>query len=176
MSSRKDFHKFANSLNLEHPLLPVLPRSPLVHHILHHPPPTQQLLNKTFQFSFNSSKLFLQHLLENRYWKSLFITSERLCYLGNYGDGDYQGEGDGGQSNHYPHYRLASSHSGLAESEKQNWETQNRNWHFCLLPRLTKWSVYLCTEAVSEPMSASPLTSKENICTHIVKNLFAHTL
>ena len=106
---------------LEHPLLPPLRhRRPLVDHILHHPPPTQQLLNKTFQFSFNSSKLFLEHLLENRYWKSLFITSERLCYLGNYGDGDYQGEGDGGQSNHYPHYRLASSHSGLAESEKQN--------------------------------------------------------
>ena len=79
MRSRNDFHKFTNSLNLEHPLLPMLPRRPLVDHILHHPPPTQQLLNKTFQFSFNSSKLFLQHLLENRYWKSLlFITSERV--------------------------------------------------------------------------------------------------
>ena len=65
MISRKDFHIFANSL--EHPLLPMLPRRPLVDHILHHPPPTQQLLNKTFLFSFNSSKLFLQHLLENRY-------------------------------------------------------------------------------------------------------------
>ena len=172
MISRKDFHIFANSL--EHPLLPMLPRRPLVDHILHHPPPTQQLLNKTFQFSFNSPKLFLQHLLENRYWKSLFITSERLCYLGNYGDGDYEGEGDGGQADHYPHYRLASSHSRLADSEKQNLKERHR--HFCLLPRLTKWSVYLCTEAVSEPMSASPLTSKENICTHIVnKKRYLHT-
>ena len=136
MISRKDFHIFANSL--EHPLLPMLPRRPLVDHILHHPPPTQQLLNKTFQFSFNSSKLFLQHLLENRYWKSLLTTSERLCYLGNYGDGDYEGEGDGGQADHYPHYRLASSHSRLADSEKQNLkERQNHNRHFCLLPRLT---------------------------------------
>ena len=37
----KNWSKKVGAKKLEHPLLPLLHRRPLVHHILHHPPPTQ---------------------------------------------------------------------------------------------------------------------------------------